>query len=167
MSAAFLLSLRHLGCDHGVPADPTATRLTRQHLDQHNGILVVRRFSHGDRVPDTMTESWLCSGRAGSVPGCEQCLNHAGNVAECRQCPGHAGSVPACDCVPDTLAESRLCRQCPGVCLLNVSHCLLFPPETKCFRQVLFSSSPDPRSLHCFQSWSRAPIVTNPGDRED
>ena len=173
MSAAFLLSLRHLGCDHGVPADPmatrssrprpgfpdrdpadptatrltrrhldqhngilavgfstslltrrrpgcsdgepatrfsrplpsfpdrdpvipTATRLTRRHLYQHNGILAVRRFSHRDRVPDTMTESWLCSGRA--------------------------GSVPACDCVPDTLAESRLCRQCPGVCPLNVSH---------------------------------------------
>ena len=60
MSAAFLPSLGHPGCDHGVPADPTATRLsprpgfpdrdpgdptatwlTRRHLDQHNGILAV------------------------------------------------------------------------------------------------------------------------------
>ena len=66
MSAAFLLSLRHLGCDHGVPADPTATRLSRQPLDQHNGILAVgfstslltrRRpgYSDGDPVFPTAT----------------------------------------------------------------------------------------------------------------
>ena len=95
------------------PVIPTATRLTRRHLYQHNDILAVRRFSQRDRVPDTMTESWLCSGRA--------------------------GSVPACDCVPDTLAESWLCRQCPGVCPLNVTHCLLFLVETKIFGR---SSSP-------------------------
>ena len=64
----------------------------------------------------------------------------------CRQCPGRAGSVPAVpavsrsyDCVPDTLAESWLCRQYPGVCPLNVTHCLLFPVETKFFGR---SSSP-------------------------
>ena len=99
---------------------PTATRLTRRHHYQHNDILAVRRFSHRDRVPDTRTESWLCSGRAGSVP-----------------------AVPAVsrsyDCVPDTLADTWLCRQYPGVCPLSVTHLLLFPVETKIFGR---SSSP-------------------------
>ena len=159
MSAAFLPSLGHPGCDHGVPADPTATRLsrprpgfpdrdpgdptatwltrrhpdqhngilavgfstslltrrrpgcsddepatrfsrrdpviptatrlTRRHLYQHNDILAVRRFSHRDRVPDTMTESWLCSGRAGSVPAVQ------GSVPIVRLCPRHTGRVLA------------------------------------------------------------------------
>ena len=205
MSAAFLPSLGHPGCDHGVPADPTATRLsrprpgfpdrdpgdptatwltrrhpdqhngilavgfstslltrrrpgcsddepatrfsrrdpviptatrlTRRHLYQHNDILAVRRFSHRDRVPDTMTESWLCSGRAGSVP-----------------------AVPAVsrsyDCVPDTLAESWLCRQYPGVCPLSVKQKFSAGPLLQFFT---------PRSSRCYQSWSRAPIVTNLG----
>ena len=173
MLAALLLSLRHLGCDHGVPADPTATRLSRRrpgypdgdpasrtatrlarrHLDQHNGILAVRQISHGDRVPDTMTDSWLCSGHAGSVPACEQCLNHAGNVAECRQCPQEPYSII-------TFLMSRPCRQCPSVRLCprhtgrvpavpTVSWCV----SSKCVTlSFVFgrSSSPDPRSLRCF-----------------
>ena len=111
---------------------PTATRLTRRHHYQHNDILAVRRFSHRDRVPDTRTESWLCSGRAGSVP-----------------------AVPAVsrsyDCVPDTLADTWLCRQYPGVCPLSVTHRLLFPVETKISAGPLLQSF-TPRSSRCYQS---------------
>ena len=82
---------------------PTATRLTRRHLYQHNDILAVRRFSHRDRVPDTMTESWLCSGRAGSVPAvpavsrsCRQCPDRTIVSQTHWQSPGCADSILVC-----------------------------------------------------------------------
>ena len=89
------------------PVFPTATRLTRRHLDQHNGILAVG-----------FSTSLLTRRRPGYSDG--------DPVFPQRSCPRPDDGV---------LAVFRPCRQCPGVCLLDVSHCLLFP-------LVFFSAGP-------------------------
>ena len=179
MSAAFLLSLRHLGCDHGVPADPTATRLsrprpgfpdrdpadptatrlTRRHLDQYNGILAVgfstslltrrrpgcsdgepaTRFSRPrpgfpDRDPVIPTATRLTR---------RHIYQHNGILAVRRLFPQRSRPRPVSRTTSTTMTESWLCVPAvPAVscCVsLNVSHCLLFPLETKIFGR---SSSP-------------------------
>ena len=93
---------------------PTATRLTRRHHYQHD-ILAVRRFSHRDCVPDTLSDTWLC-------------------------------------------------RQYPGVYPLSVTHRLLFPVETKIFGRSFSPVLHSPLVHHVvINPWSRAPIVTNLG----
>ena len=220
MSAAFLLSLRHHGCDHGVPADPTATRssrprpgfpdrdpadptatwLTRRHLDQHNGILAVgfstslltrrrpgcsdgepaTRFSRRDPVITTATR--LSRRRPGWPVGISTSTTTSwlyddfptAIVSQTRwRSPG---------CVPAVPAVSRPCRQCPDRAIVSQTHwqspgcadsilvCVLQMWHTVFCSQwkQKFSAGPllqffTPRSSRCYQSWSRAPIVTNLG----
>ena len=198
MSAAFLPSPGHPGCDHGVPADPTVTRLsprtgfpdrdpgdptatwlTRLHLDQHNCILAVgvsmslltrrrpgwsdgepaTRFSRRDQVIPTATRLTCRHHYQHDILAVRR-FSHRDRVPDMRTeswlCSGHAGRVPAVpavsrsyDCVPDTLSDTWLCRQYPGVCPLSVTHRLLFPVETK-----IISAGP------FLQSFTHPPFVT-------
>ena len=160
-------------CAGSVPAVPAVSRPCRQ----CPGVRLCPRYT--GRVLAVFRPCRQCSGRAGSVPAVPAvsqcaivsqthwqspcCVSVVPAVFRpCRQCSSRAGSVPVCDCVPDTLAEFWLCRQCPDVCPSNVT--LSFVSRgNKIFRQVLFFSSSDPRSSRCYQSWSRAPFVTNWG----
>ena len=169
-----------------------ATRLTRRHLDQHNGILAVgfstslltrRRpgYSDGDPVFPTATRfsrprPGYPDGDPADLSASQPAQRHPGcaTVFPQRSCPRHDDGVLA------VFRPCRPCRQCPGVRLCprhtgrvpavpTVSWCVSSKWVTLSFvssgnkkiRQVLFSSSSDPRSLHCYQSWTRAPIVTN------
>ena len=135
MSAAFLPSLGHPGCDHGVPADPTATRLsprpgfpdrdpgdptatwlTRRHLDQHNGILAVgvstslltrRRPGFPDATRLSRRRPGYPDGDPADPSASLPAQRHPGctTIFPPRSCPRHEDGV---------LAVFRPCRQCPG-----------------------------------------------------
>ena len=159
MSAAFLPSPGHPGCDHGVsadpmvtrlsprtrfpdrdPGDPTATWLTRLHLDQHNCILSVgvstslltrrrpgwsdgepaTRFSRRDPVITTATR--LSRRRPGWPVGITTSMTSwlyddfpIAIVSQTR------GRSPGC--VPAVPAVSRPCRQCPDRTIVSQTHC--------------------------------------------